>query len=338
MKRIAFAFLSASLLAASALCLLSCEGSSGKPRIGVALYSVDDGYVAAARRALETEASGKARLSVLDGQNQQKIQSEQIEAMFADKAGAVIVNPVDGGVMGSLVFKAKSANVPIVLFSRSAAALPVILWDKAYFVGVREEEADELQIQILAEYWKANPAADRNDDKLVQYVVLRGDADHASAVASQESRNKAFAEAGLEGFKITEANAQWSRLEAQQRMADMIKNAGAKSIEAVLCENDEMALGAIEALKMAGLIKGPEDGVPVIGVDGTRFALEAIAEGSLYGTVRGDAASQGRAAFDLAYALARGLDPSAVGWSLTSGKYVFVPYQKVTAANYKSFM
>ncbi len=89
---------------------------------------------------------------------------------------------------------------------------------------------------------------------------------------------------------------------------------------------------------MAGYFKANgEDFVPVIGVDGTRFALDAIADGSLLGTVQSDPTSQGRAAFDIAYALAKGQDPTSAGWELSDSKYVFISYRKVTRDNYKDF-
>jgi methyl-galactoside transport system substrate-binding protein len=336
MKRIAIAFLKAASCAAILFALASCE-ASGKPRIGVTLYSVEDSFISAARRSLQSEAEGKARLSILDGQGQQSIQNEQISAMFADKASAIIVNPVDIGAITGLVFTAKAANVPLVLFCRTASTVPVIMWDKAYFVGARSEEADALQIEILADYWKDNPAADKNQDGIVQYVLVRGDSNHAAALTSAEIRQKAFDAAGLKSQKLTEIDANLTRLEAQQKMGDVITNLGAQRIEAVICANDEMALGVIEAFKIAGLMKGPNDRVPVIGVDGTNYALDSIADGMLCGTVRADASAQGRAAFDLAYALSMGENPAAAGWPLTNGKYVFVPYQKVTWENYKTF-
>jgi methyl-galactoside transport system substrate-binding protein len=338
MKRAPIAISCLALSAALCLGLLGCDQSGGKPRIGVALFSVDDSFVGAARRALEAESTGKAVLSVLDGQNQQRIQDEQVDALLLDKAKAIIVNPVDLSVVTSLVFKAKAADVPVVFFSRDPSTVAINMWDKAYFVGVKTEEADALQVQILADYWKTHPEADKDQDGRIEYVLVRGDSDHEAALVSAANRQKAFDAAGLKAVKLTEVSADWTRVEAQQKMASVIATFGAKRIEAVLCANDEMALGAIEALKVAGYFKANGgDFVPVVGVDGTRFALDAIADGSLLGTVRGDAASQGRAAFDLAYALATGKDPGAAGWALSDSKYAFVPRQKVTRENLKEF-
>jgi methyl-galactoside transport system substrate-binding protein len=184
---------------------------------------------------------------------------------------------------------------------------------------------------------KAHPEADKDQDGRIEYVLLRGNSSHEDALVSAENRQKAFVAAGLVAVKLTEVDANGVRLQAQQKMADIIKLLGSKRIEAVLCENDEMALGAIDALKVAGYFRGAAGFVPVVGIDGTRFALDAITEGSLLGSVRGDAESQGRAAFDLAYALATGGNPSTAGWPLTDGKYVLVPYKKVTRDNIQNY-
>ncbi len=186
------------LTAVLSLGLSGCDQSGGKPRIGVALFSVDDSFVGAARRALEAEASGKAILSVLDGQNQQTIQNDQIDAMLLDKAKAVIVNPVDITVVTSLVFKAKAADVPIVFFSRDPSTVAINMWDKAFFVGVRTEEADVLQVQILADSWKSHPDADKDGDGRIEYAVIRGDSNKAASQSADDNRQKAFAADGIQ--------------------------------------------------------------------------------------------------------------------------------------------
>jgi methyl-galactoside transport system substrate-binding protein len=339
MKRIAQAAFSVLVCGALAAglsgALSSCEGSGGKPRIGVALSSVDDGYIAAARRAIESEAAGKARLSVLDGQNQRSIQGEQVMALIADKANAVLVNPVDSTSIEPFAFQAKASDVPIVFFGRILPDFPARLWDKAYFVGGKAEDAAELQAEILADYWKAHPEADKNGNGKLEYILIRGDSRHASALAAELSRAKAFAQAGITCVKLAEIDAGWTRASAQQKLSDTLAALGRVKPEAVLCGNDEMALGAVEALKMAGLLKGNEY-TPVLGIDGTSFAIDAIGEGTLLGTVRCDAGQQGRAAFILASALASKADPSTTGLAFDDYNYVYVPYQKVTRESYKS--
>jgi methyl-galactoside transport system substrate-binding protein len=326
------------LLAACTLCLAGCDASGGKPRIGVALFNVDDELVSTVRRSLESAAAGKAALSVQDGQNKKAVQDAQIEAIIAEKARALIVNPVDPASMGAMVFRAKAAGVPIVFFSRDPSTVSLSMWDKAYFVGVDTVEADALQVQILAEYWRSHPEADKDGDGRVKYVLLGGGSNAKASKERLDRLQSAFDAAGLDAVLVAKTNADWTRVDARQKMNALMQVQGSKWIEAVVCSNDEMALGAIEALKTAGYFKGGSGFVPVVGIDGTRFALEAIGEGSLLGTASADARSQGRAAFDLAYALARGEDPASASWKLTEGKIVLVPYRKVTRENYAGFL
>ena len=338
MKRLAIASACLALAASLSIGLAGCDQGGGRPRIGVALFSVDDSFVSAVRRALEASAAGKAKLSVLDGQNKQSIQNDQIDALIADKAKAIIVNPVDPSAMGPLVFRAKSGNVPVVFFSRDPSTVDIGSWDKAYFVGVKTEEAVALQVEIFAAYRKSHPEADKDHDGRIQYILLRGDSSAAEAKAMITRAQDTFDKAKLDAVMIAQTSADWTRNGARQKMSTLIQLHGAKWIEVVLCASDEMALGAIEALRAAGYFKGSGTYVPIIGVDGTRFGLDAIADGSLLGTVRVDATSQGKAVFDLAWALANGESPAKAGWPLTDGKYVLVPYRKVTKENVGQFV
>ena len=95
-----------------------------------------------------------------------------------------------------------------------------------------------------------------------------------------------------------------------------------------------MALGAIEALKAAGYFSGDKF-MPVVGVDATAPGLAAIKDGTLLGTAYNDGINQGKATFKLAYLLAQGKTPTKadVGYDITDGKYVWVPYKGITKDN-----
>ncbi len=110
-------------------------------------------------------------------------------------------------------------------------------------------------------------------------------------------------------------------------MNAFLMSIGPENIEAVIANNDEMALGAVEALKANDYNKGnPEMYIPVVGVDANASALEAMDRGEMLGTVLNDADGQGTAAVRLAVMLAKGQDVSK---EVTDGKYIWIPYQKV---------
>jgi methyl-galactoside transport system substrate-binding protein len=127
----------------------------------------------------------------------------------------------------------------------------------------------------------------------------------------------------------------WDRPRAVEKMDAFWARYG-DQIVVVLCNNDDRGVGVIESLRKAGVFSGGKF-LPVVGVDATAPALQALSEGTLLGTVLNDAQNQGKATFDISYALATGANPAGAGWTLTDGKYVWVPYQKVTKDNYRNF-
>ena len=146
---------------------------------------------------------------------------------------------------------------------------------------------------------------------------------------------KAFKSAGFKVDLIASEQANWQRSEAKDIMTEWL--AAYDDIEAVFANDDDMALGAIDALKAAGYFVGGKF-MPVVGVDGTEPALEAMREGTLLGTVFNDAVSQGRAVVNLSAVLAQGETPTAenIGYPITDGKYIWIPYHKVTPESLKT--
>lgn len=303
------------------------------PNIGVAIYKFDDTFMAGVRSAISDAANGKAKVDIVDSQNSQPTQNDKVDLFITKKVNALAINPVDNTAASVLIDKAKAASLPIVFFNREPSADDLKKYDKAYYVGAKGSESGTMQGQILADYWKAHPEADLNKDGKIQYVMLTGEPGHPDAVARTKFSIDAITAAGIQVEKLAEDTAMWDRVKGQEKMAAFLAAKGNK-IEAVLANNDDMALGAIEALKAAGYFKGSKY-MPVVSVDATAPGQQALTDGTLLGTVLNDAKNQGKATLNLAAALAQGTDLSKdkVGFDITDGKYIWVPYKKILKEN-----
>ncbi|MEM1483244.1 galactose ABC transporter substrate-binding protein [Oscillospiraceae bacterium PP1C4] len=310
--------------------------------VGACIYKFDDTFMTGVRNNM-TAASKElgATLEIVDSQNKQPTQNEQVDTYITKGVSALAVNPVDRTAAGPLVEKAKAESLPIVFLNREPEADVMKSYDKVWYVGAKAEESGTMSGQIIADYFKANPGADKNKDGKIQYVMLQGEPGHQDATLRSEFSIKAIEAAGFGADKLGADTAMWDKVKATDLMKTFIASNGLDKIEAVLANNDDMALGAIEALKAEGFNTGdPAKYIPVAGVDATAPALEAMKDGSLLGTVLNDGKNQGVATVNIAVAAAQGkeINKETVGYDVTDGKYVWIPYVKVTAENYKDFM
>ncbi len=314
------------------------QSDKGQVKIGVAIYKFDDTFMTGVRNSITDAAEGKAEVTVVDSMNNQATQNEKVNLFLTQGVNSLAINAVDRTAAGTLLEKAKKENVPVVFFNREPLPEDMKKWNKVYYVGAKAEESGTMSGQLVVDYWKAHPEADRNGDGVLQYVMLKGEPGHQDAELRTEYSIKALKDAGIKVDKLAEDTAMWDRVKGQEKMAAFIASQG-DQIEAVFANNDDMALGAIEALKAANYFT---DGkyIPVVGVDATAPALAAIEEGTLLGTVLNDAVNQGKATLELAYQLGQGKTPTAesIGFTIDDGQYVWVPYQMVTKDNYKDFM
>jgi len=320
--------------------LASCGGSAdagGTPKIGVAIYKFDDTFMSYVRNAIEANATGKATIEMVDSQNAQPTQNDQVDAFLSKKAKVIAINPVDRTAAAAIIDKAKGRSTPVVFFNREPLAEDMAKSDTVYYVGARAEESGTMSGQIIADYFTANPDADKNGDGIIQYVMLKGEPGHQDAELRTEYSVKAIEDAGFKVEKIAEDTAMWDRVKGQDKMAAFLAAHG-DAIEAVLANNDDMALGAIEALKAAGYFSEGKF-MPVVGVDATAPALAALKGGTLLGTVLNDADNQGKATLLLAALLGSGeeITEDNFPYTITDGKCIWIPYQKVTIDNAADF-
>lgn len=307
--------------------------ASGNPSIGCAIYKFDDTFMTGVRNAISEAADGKADVEIVDSQNSQPTQNDKVDLFITKKVKSLAINPVDRTAAGVIIEKAQKANIPVVFFNREPLPEDMQKWDKVFYVGAKAEQSGEMAGELAIDYWKSHPEADKNKDGVMQYVMLKGEPGHQDAELRTKHSIEAVEAAGIKVEKLAEDTAVWDRVKGQEKMAAFLA-AHNDNIEIVFANNDDMALGAIEALKAAGYFK---DGkyMPVVGVDATAPALQALEEGTLLGTVLNDAKNQGKATLNIALALAKGeaVTKDNAGYEITDGKYVWIPYKKITKDN-----
>lgn len=309
-------------------------------KIGVTVYDQYDTFVSQMMTdfneyaAEQEEQTGIAiNVEVYNAAGSQSTQNSQVEEMLDAGCNVICVNLVDRTEPTTIIDMAEKNNVPVIFFNRELVEEDLERWDRVYYVGAKAFESGIIQGEIAADAFKENPDADKNGDGVFQYVVLEGEAGHQDAIVRTEYAVSTIIDNGVEVEKLAYGIANWNRAQAQTKMAQMLAEYDGE-IELVIANNDDMALGAIDALKASHLKRA--DWPVVVGIDGTDVGLAAVASGEMVGTVYNDKEGQAQAMLDLAYALSVG--DTLDDLNLESGKYIRLPYSKVGPEDVKSYM
>lgn len=274
------------------------------PQIGVCIYNMQDTFIFSLSAVLKEKAEGVAQLIIENSQNNQNTQNSQVDELLENGVGALIVNPVDRTAAIYLLRMAMQKQTPIVFINREPLGEDLAQYDKAYYVGIDPKQQGYLSGEMAADYFLTTAQADRNGDGVMQLVLFKGEPGHQDAELRTQYTLNALQDKGVQVELLSEEVAMWERTTGQERMAALINMYGDR-IECVIANNDDMALGAIDALKAAEYFSGKKY-MPVFGIDATAQAVEALEQGSLYATVYNNAELQGAAAIELAVLLTRG--------------------------------
>ncbi len=305
---------------------VSCH-SEKELKIGVAVYDFQDSFITEVREAIMECSENDIPVTIVDAAGKQQTQNEQIERFINNGYSAIIVNSVDRTASGVIIEKCRQSNVPLVFFNREPVRDDMAKWDKVYYVGARAEDSGRMAGELMAEYWELYPHADRNGDGAMQFVVIKGETGHQDTELRTEYFIDTLLEKGLRLEKVHEDTGDWTRSGGYSVMTSMLLRSGDR-IEAVFANNDDMALGALEALQEYGYFS-TKGFMPVIGIDGTPVGQAALDNGMLLATVFNDAGNQAKAAYRIAAALAEGREPvsEAIGYDIVDGRYVWIPYR-----------
>lgn len=317
-----------SLLLGGLLCLTACapgeRGGGETMRVGVAVYKGTDTYITNMTQAMEEfaqawseEQGRRVQITVSDAQENQNTQNGQIDRFLSLGYDVLCVNLVDRTDAARVIGKAREADVPVVFFNREPVQEDLESWEKVYYVGSDARQSAQLQAQIVLELWESDPAAlDKNGDGVLQYAMLEGESRHQDAMIRTEVSVQTLREAGVPLERVEGGIANWERSQADVLTESWLLER--PDIELILCNNDDMALGAADAVERLGLDLGN-----IVGIDGTPQGLEAVEEGRLLGTVVMDYAAHGQAIFRLARTLAAGETPN--GMEELEGNTIRIP-------------
>lgn len=342
MKKILATALTAVMALGLAACGSSSSGSESSgsdaegdmPTVGILIYKYDDTYISTVRNALDAAFDGKAEVIMQDGKGDQATQNDQLDVMIEKGVDVLCVNMVDAMAAQGVVDKAKEAGIPTIFFNREPEADVIKSYDQAIFIGTNAADAGRMQGDLIKEIFDAHPEYDLNGDGAIQYVMFQGEPDNNEAIARTQYSVSQAEENGCIMERIGEIQVcNWDTALSQSAMEALLA-ANEGKIELVIANNDSMAIGCIAALSNIGYnVEGGDKFIPVIGVDATDAAKDAIAKGTMSATVLQDGEAMGNAVAAIALNAAAGNDfLEGTDYELDeTGVAVRIPYAPYTA-------
>ena len=293
------------------LALTACSTSqkSDKVKIGVTLmdFSTEFGIGLKDYMTAKADAMGDVELTVVDAGGDAAKQLQQVETFISQKVDAIIMQPQEQEACSPAIDKDKAAGIPIINCNSLTITEP-----DAY-VGSNDSESAEIAMTYIAEQLggKGN------------VLMMHGHPGQTAEVKRTEGAMDILAQ-NPDMTLLDEQTADWDRAEAMTLMENWIQAYG-DQINAVFCQNDEMALGALNALVQAG----KKDNVLVVGVDAIDDALQSVKDGKMDATVYQDCKGQAEGAIEAAYKLAKGESVE---------KEILIPFILVTTENVDEYL
>jgi inositol transport system substrate-binding protein len=289
------------------------KADKNKIVIGAAMPVFDDKWLSYLYDAIKKygDEHKEVEVKMVDAKNDSSKQLSQVETFLTQGVDAIIICPVDTSAVKPMVDEANQANIQVVVVNRIPT--PDVLKKIYAYVGSESIKAGTMQMEKVAELLggKGNVA------------IMNGELGSESQVKRTEG-NKQILKKYPNMKLVREGAANYQRAEGIKLMENWIQSGD--KIDAVVANNDEMAIGAIKALEAAGKLNN----VLVAGIDGTPDALEYIKSGKLKVSVFQDPVGQGRGAIETAVKAAKG--------EKIDNKLVWIPYELITKENVEKYV
>ena len=261
------------------------EAATGSANVGVCIYQFADNFMTLYRTDLEEYLKDKGyAVTIVDGKNDQNTQTEQINTFLQQGVDVLIINPVQTTSAQTIVDTIKPSETPIVFINREPEKAVLDSYaGKCCYVGADARQSGTYQGELILE---TETQGDINGDGKITYIMCKGDPENIDAQYRTEYSIKALTDAGKEVECLYEYLDNWDQTTAQQDVANALAQYGEK-IEVVFCNNDAMALGALQSIEQAGRTVGKD--IYLVGVDALKEAVQNVVDGKItYIMCKGD--------------------------------------------------
>jgi len=264
-------------------------------KVAVVVFDIDNLYVSEIVKSLkeiQKENEGKVEFTFFSCNNDQTTQNQILYTILKNKEfDILLVDLVDINAAQEVINNIKENNVPVILFHREPyKKSPIQSYEKSIFIGSYPEQAGVLQGEVLVDEWNKNKSnIDKNGDNIMQYIMLKGRAESLDTINRTKYSVSTIKDSGIKTEELSSQFANWDKEQAKNITESLFLRYGDK-IEAIIANNDAMAIGAIEALQARGYNNGDkEKTIAVVGVDAVPEAIDLIKKGFMTGTVIQDA-------------------------------------------------
>ncbi len=264
----------------------------------------------------EEENGISIQIDILDAKENQSEQDRQLDKCLQLDYDVFCVNLVDRTTASVVVDKTEAEGIPLIFFNREPVEQDIEKGNNVYYIGADAKGSAVLQGKMIADLYAEDPnALDLDGDGTVEYVMMEGQMGHQDAIIRTEWSIKTMRNAGVPLKAVESGVANFERSQGAALMEQWLEKGD--EIELVICNNDDMALGAVDAIEKMGIAEE----IKIVGIDGTEEGIKAVEAGKMYGTVICNSEQQGEAMFRLAASLALTGEPDE-SLKLTNERYI----------------
>lgn len=317
----------------------------GKPTIGLSnccekgLVATVDQYVTAVEKEVQKQGGKMISLTANENQTQKDpdMQFNQVKQLIDKGAKSVIVVFVSDRETADNQMKiieyAEQKNVAIIAGRRAIPQKLFTRFNNLYSITVSPSLLGMQQGRMVVEQWQKNAAWDKNEDQKMSFAMLKGPAEAAQAKTRVDNALNAIRqdERMVGSELVLSAHSGWKIEDAEKVVASWIKSGEIDKIEVIVANSDELALGAIKALKTAD-----KPLLPIFGINASPAGLESIQNNELMGSILPDSATMGALTYQTAENLAIGKNVDAklpVNYQFKDGRVINVQPIMVTKEN-----
>jgi methyl-galactoside transport system substrate-binding protein len=286
-------------------------------KVGVFLVDLSNAFNFELKNNLEElqkESENKIQFTVFDGKSNQAAQNDDISKGLNSNFDVFVVAPISSNEdeISNILNKIISTKHPLILFFPTTDSLKNLV--KTYPASViivgDTEQGGSLEGKILADEWKSQKnILDKNKDDTIQYIMLKGPSNNILTIGRSKYPVSALNDFGIKTESLFSTFCNWQRDCAKTTIESQFLTFNGK-IEAIISNNDNMAIGAVEALQKYGFNKGDSSKyIPVVGIGGVPEAKKLIDQGFMTGTAVQDSKLHAKAIYDVAVNLASEKDP-----------------------------